>query len=51
MTAAMAELMIDGKDKSVGGTSVNADAAIKCGDHRYRHGIPDGGDRPAYSRQ
>ena len=26
-TAAMAELMIDGKDKSVGGTSVNADAA------------------------
>ena len=36
-TAAMAELMIDGKDKNVGGTSVNADAAIKCGDHRYRH--------------
>ena len=26
-TAVMAELMIDGKDKSVGGTSVNADAA------------------------
>ena len=26
-TAAMAELMIDGKDKSVGGTTVNADAA------------------------
>ena len=26
-TATMAELMIDGKDKSVGGTSVNADAA------------------------
>ena len=27
-TAAMAELMIDGKDKNVGGTSVNADAAL-----------------------
>ena len=41
-TAAMAELMIVGKDKNVGGTSVNADAAASVGDHHYRHGLPDG---------